>query len=234
MWTQLIYVIALCFLTVVGNMISRSTVIGSAIAFLFLFLAGLFAKGNGKILGIVSMTVALSVIVCMVLYKVNEGFQSNIRFGFEGFFSLAETGTWQTNSNEILKNMVVLPDNLRTWIIGDGYIENPLDRSLQSFDPYYVGENYHGYYKGTDIGYLRYIFYFGVIGLVAFSLFFIEACRMLCNRFRDYKWVFVFVLIVNFIEWFKVSTDLFVVFAPFFCFTCEGNSKILLRKNAVA
>ena len=41
------------------------------------------------------------------------------------------------------------PDNLHTWIIGDGYIVNPKD------DPYYIGEVTKGYYKNTDIGYLR-------------------------------------------------------------------------------
>lgn len=30
--------------------------------------------------------------------------------------------------------MVVFPDNLKTWIIGDGYGANP------SYDPYYIGK----------------------------------------------------------------------------------------------
>jgi len=228
--TMLMYVMALCFITVVGNMISRSTVIGSAMAFIFLLAAGMFSNGRGKIFGIVSVMMILAIMICVFLYNINDSFRANIRFGFEGFFSIAETGEWKTNSNDILKNMVVWPDNAHTWLIGDGYLENPLDKGLPSFDPYYVGKSYGGYYKGTDIGYLRYIFYFGLIGLITFSLYFISACRMLCRRYINFRWMFILLLVVNFIEWFKVSTDLFVVFAPFFCLTSAENEEYLLKR----
>ena len=63
-------------------------------------------------------------------------------------------------SNEILKSMVVFPDSLHTWIIGDGYFNN------SKYDVYYLGDATEaGYYMGTDIGYLRFLFYFGTIGL---------------------------------------------------------------------
>jgi len=230
---QLLYVVSICFITVVGNMISRSTVIGSSIALLYLLIVGLYKRGEGKIFGIVCVVVIASIVISVLLYNTNDSFRENIRFGFEGFFSLAESGEWRTNSNDILKNMVVWPDNAHTWLIGDGYIENPMDKGLATFDPYYVGPAYGGYYKGTDIGYLRYIFYFGVTGLIAFSLYFIAACRMLCRRFVDFRWMFVLVLALNFIEWFKVSTDLFVVFAPFFCFTSAENDQCSHRMTSI-
>ena len=60
--------------------------------------------------------------------------------------------------------MVVWPEVLRTWVIGDGYFEN------QRNDRNYIGSaTTAGYYMGTDIGYLRFLFYFGVIGLLAIS-----------------------------------------------------------------
>lgn len=66
--------------------------------------------------------------VFVSLYYTNDTFYKNIRFGFEGFFSLWETGKWQTSSNDILlEHMIVFPDNWRTWLIGDGYAANPLD-----------------------------------------------------------------------------------------------------------
>ena len=74
-------------------------------------------------------------------YNASAAFRENVRFAFEGFFSLAEKGTWDVHSNNILKNMYVFPDNIKTWIIGDGYMENP-----RSTDPYYVGKIYGGYY----------------------------------------------------------------------------------------
>lgn len=203
------------FISIVGNMIARSTTIGLAASVLFFVWVIFTQKGVQSILIKLSLVTTTTIVVVAILYSSSKDFNQNFRFGFEGFFSYAETGVWHTHSNDILKNMVVWPDNLKTWIIGDGYINNPLDKSLPTYDPYYVGKAYVGYYKGTDIGYLRYIFYFGVIGLITFSLFFVKVCQVCIQYSKAFKWMFILVLAINFIQWLKVSTDLFVVFAPF-------------------
>lgn len=224
-----LYFPAIFFVALVGDMIGRSTIIGVGIALFFLVFVSVAQRGNSKLFLSMIVVGVIVVMVSAVLYNINDAFRNNLRFGFEGFFSLAETGEWRTNSNDILKNMVVWPDNLKTWIIGDGYINNPADNSLDTFDPYYVGEYYGGYYKGTDIGYLRYIFYFGIFGLLAFSMLFIQACRICVRRFDAFKWMFIMLLAVNFIQWFKVSTDLFIVFAPFLCISAKENAEYLKR-----
>lgn len=229
-WSDGIYLFSICFMSIIGNMISRSTVIGSVMALITIFCMGIFVRGRTKLIAELGFIIAIAVAVCIYLYNTNTTFKSNIRFGFEGFFSIAEKGEWQTNSNNILKNMVVWPDNYKTWIIGDGYINNPDDKSQDTFDPYYVGEHFGGFYMGTDIGYLRYIFYFGVIGLAVFSMFFIQVCKVLCIRFPNFRWMFFMMLVVNFIQWCKVSTDLFVVFAPFLCISAEENKEVI-KKN---
>ena len=145
-------------------------------------------------------------------YNTNIAFRENLRFGFEGFFSLVEEGKWDVHSNEILKNMYVFPDNLKTWIIGDGYFDNP-----NGIEPYYIGPTWHGYYQNTDVGYLRFIYYFGLAGLIAFILFMIKASKVCMNRFASYRSLFFVILLLNFIVWFKVSTDIFLVFALFLC-----------------
>ena len=151
-------------------------------------------------------------------FPTNEQFYNNIRFGFEGFFSLAEKGKWETNSNNILKNMVVFPDNFKTWFTGDGYFENPT-----YMDPYYVGPSHGGYYKNTDIGYLRFIFYFGLMGLGMFIMYFFKVANTCAERFPKYAALFWLILAINMIVWFKVSTDIFVVFALFLCISQEDN-----------
>jgi len=228
-WVSTPYLFSICFITVIGNMISRSTVSGTVVALVYILFASAVKRENHKLFLQLFLFATCASAICIYLYSVDTVFKENIRFGFEGFFSMAETGEWQTNSNDILKNMIVWPDNLKTWIIGDGYINNPLDNSLETFDPYYVGETYGGYYKGTDIGYLRYIFYFGLTGLFAFSLYFIQVCKICMTRFRAFSLMFFLVLVVNFIEWFKVSTDLFVVFAPFLCISAKENEEALSR-----
>ena len=149
---------------------------------------------------------------------INQQFHDNIRFAFEGFFSLAEKGYWETNTNNILKNMIIFPDNLKTWIIGDGYFDNPYWR-----DPYYVGSYALGYYMNTDIGYLRFIFYFGLIGLTTFILYFFKVARTCAERFSRYTSMFMLELAINMIVWLKVSTDIFLVFALFLCISKEDN-----------
>ena len=71
--------------------------------------------------------------------------------------------------------------------------------------------------SGTDIGYLRFIFYFGLIGLISFSFFFIEVAKECARMLPEYKLMLLFILLLGFIIWLKVSTDVFVVFALLFC-----------------
>lgn len=228
-WSSAIYLASICFIIIVGNMVARSTIIGSVLALVYIIYISFAKAENRKILGSLLAFAVVASVICIYLYKVDYSFRENLRFGFEGFFSLVETGEWHTRSNEMLSDMVIWPESLKTWIIGDGYINNPADNTLDTFDPYYIGKDFGGYYMATDIGYLRFIFYFGVIGLATFSLFLIYACKVCVDRFRAFRWMFLMLLALNFIEWFKVSTDLFMVFAPFLCISAEENSEYLRR-----
>ena len=160
-------------------------------------------------------------IVPFLFYKYNTdvNFYKDIRFAFEGFFAIYEDGEWEVGSNTTLKNMIVFPDNLKTWIIGDGYFGNPKG------DPNYLGEITGGYYMGTDIGYLRLIFYMGLTGLFAFSLFMCKAAQMCIERFKGYRMMILLLLSVHFIVWLKVSTDCFLIFALLLCIPQEDNDK---------
>ena len=220
MWA---YFAAFFFVAVVGNMMARTTIVGVVVAIAFLLVPQRLVSSSsnyqgGRVLKYLLVTISIVLPIVVYLYSVNEQFHDNIRFAFEGFFSLAERGHWETNSNNILKNMVVFPDNAKTWLIGDGYIENPYHR-----DPYYVGPMWGGYYMGTDIGYLRFLFYFGIFGLATFIIYFFKVANTCVERFPKYAAMFWFVLAINMIVWLKVSTDVFVVFALFLCISQEDN-----------
>lgn len=206
-------------IAVIGNMISRTTTVGVIMSLAYLFYISRIYTFQmdlnmryvwGSFIGI--LLVAISIMVYG--YYTNPSFQENLRFGFEGFFNLVEKGKWDVHSNEILKNMYVFPDNLKTWIIGDGYFDNPYYA-----EPYYTGPKWGGFYQGTDVGYLRFIFYFGMMGLMAFSLFMYKVAQICMNRFTAYRSLFFVILLLNFAVWFKVSTDIFLVFALFLCMT---------------
>lgn len=220
MW---VYLMAFFFIAVVGNMMARTTIVGVVLAIICMFIPQHFMGvvsnyQSGRVLKYLLVTLCVALPVVIYLYSANEQFQDNIRFGFEGFFSLAEKGQWETNSNNILKNMIVFPDNAKTWLIGDGYIENPYYT-----DPYYVGPRWGGYYMATDIGYLRFLFYFGIIGLTTFIMYFFKVAKTCAERFPKYAAMFWLILATNMIVWLKVSTDIFVVFALFLCISQEDN-----------
>ena len=219
-----IYLVCFVIIGLVGNMIARTTTVGVGLALVY-WVCVLFRSESRHdniylwkwLVGII--IVALLIIV--PLYNANSTFKTNTRFAFEGFFSLVEKGRWEVRSNEILLNMYVFPDNLKTWLIGDGYIENPIKT-----DPYYTGEVIGGYYMGTDVGYLRFIFYFGVFGLLAFITFFITITRNCIKQFPSQRALFVLILAVNLIGWFKVSTDIFLAFAPFLLICREEDCEL--------
>lgn len=221
------YVISFIILAVIGNMISRSTAVGiiiGAIVFVLYWntheqrLVLKFNKWN--VIGSLLLIFTCGVMSFVYLYNHSPEIYKHLRFAFEGFFSLVETGDWHVGSNDMLKNMVIWPDNLKTWIIGDGYFDSP-----QKYDPYYIGYNPTEYYKGTDIGYLRFIFYFGLVGLASFIWYFGFVARCCIRRFPIYRLMFIGILFVNFAMWFKVASDIFVVFAPFLCISAEEDAQ---------
>lgn len=225
------YLISFLIIAIIGNMMSRTTTVGVGLALVYwIYSTNLLSLKqnikNQKLWFWLGGILCVIIPVFIYLYFANDTFYKNIRFGFEGFFSLWETGEWQTSSNDILlEHMVVFPDNWVTWLIGDGYAANPMDKTLSFFDPYYTGPIYHGYYKGTDIGYLRYIFYFGLVGTFVFVLFMWKSAWACIHRFKDYKMMFLMILLVNYIGWFKVSTDIFLVFAIFLVLSKENDGQ---------
>ena len=220
-----LYLVAFILIGLVGNMMARTTTVGVIVALVYWIMSsGVFnmslRKDNVRVWKYLLGALCIALPIIIYLYSANQQFHDNVRFAFEGFFSIAETGKWETNSNNILKNMIVFPDNLKTWLIGDGYIENPYNR-----DPYYVGPRYGGYYMGTDIGYLRFLFYFGAIGLGTFIVYFCKVAKACAERFPKYATMFWLVLAINMIVWLKVSTDIFLVFAIFLCISKEDNEE---------
>lgn len=208
----LFYLFAFVVLTIVGNMIARTTSIGVILSLLYIVYRQSSREEsrpfNSKEIGLGSLIICVCFLIVVYLYNTDITFHKNLRFGFEGFFNLIETGVWKVGSNEQLKSMIVYPETVKTWLIGDGYFNNPL-----AINPYYIGDVKGGYYMGTDIGYLRFIFYCGTIGLFAFSFYICKAVDLCIKRFPTKKVVLLLLGILNFIVWLKVSTDIFLIFA---------------------
>lgn len=216
------YILAFCIICVIGNMIGRTTTVGAVLAVLSFIVFSRFYQIDDFQRSLLTWAVGLLAVVvpvCTVAYNTVPEFHDLLRFGFEGFFSLVEKGEWDVHSNEMLKQGFIFPNNVKTWLIGDGYFGST------DADPYYVGIRWAGFYKGSDVGYSRFLFYFGLTGLLAFSFFIIKACTVCMRRFTAIKYMFFVLMVLNFIYWVKVSTDIFLVFALFLCISKEENKE---------
>ena len=207
------YLFAYMYITVIGNMIARTTTVGSVIALVYIliytFSSSKVSYSKIKIMGWMVAVLTLIVTISTWLYNTNDIFHSNLRFAFEGFFSLVETGEWHVGSNDVLMDMYVFPDNPTTWIIGDGYFNNPYA------DPNFLGEITEGYYMNTDVGYLRFLFYFGAIGLITFSVMILYAGKVCRMKYPEDTFLMIIFTGLNFIIWLKVATDCFFILGVF-------------------
>lgn len=121
--------IAFFTIAVVGNAISRTTILGllSGVMY-FIISSGLFrllVKQDSIKLGILfGGLLMVAVIISVYLYNSNSAFYSYMRFAFEGFFNWIEKGEWATSSTEKLnREMWIWPDDRRTWLIGSGLFD---------------------------------------------------------------------------------------------------------------
>ena len=208
-----ILLVAFLVIGIAGNMIARTTTVGIVLAIgYWIYASGIYrlSLDNKKLW---TWGISLSLLAAGItayLYMNVPEVERKMRFAFEGFFSLAETGEWEVSSNERLRSMYVFPETLKTWLIGDGYFSNP-----RYTDPYFIGKEIGGFYMGTDVGYLRFIFYSGLAGLFGICMVIYTASHYCARRIPRYKGMFMFLLLVNYIIWLKVSTDIFLVFALF-------------------
>lgn len=213
-WQIILIWAAFFIITVFGSMVARTTIVGTGMGLLVVGYG--FLKDKSETWKLFSPLLAILLIgvpIMVYLYNFDEWSHKILRFAFEGFFSIAEKGHWQTTSNDILESMVKFPDNFKTWVIGDGYFTNAL-----KFDINYFGPNYYGgYYMGTDIGYCRFIFYFGLVGLAAMMSVIIYSTIICCRFSPKYTLLFLAILACGLGFWCKVSTDVFYMCALLAC-----------------
>lgn len=213
-WVKIAFLASIYVTLIFGSMISRTTTVGFGIAAVYiLYDSGLLRlkirEGYGSPLKWLFGSLAVAAIVVSVYYTANANFRHNFRFGFEGFVSLVEEGEWKVSSNDNLMTMYRFPQTLHTWIIGDGYIDTT-DK-----DPYYTGHRYKGYYMATDVGYLRFIYYGGLLMLCSFITFFAWVAYTCGGYFPKYKTLFWLLFILQMAIWFKVASDIFCMSAVF-------------------
>ena len=202
--SQLFLLLAFSVITIIGSVISRTTLVGSGLGLAYIGYSLMKLRQGGFItlrmlqtymIFLFAMTGVL--VFSIYFYSASRTFQGYLRFGFEAFFNWAETGAFRTNSTDILDTMWVWPEDTWTWIIGQGTMG--------------VFQN------NTDIGYCNFILYCGIIGLLIFSFFFIYCHWVQTRKFQNFHIVSLMLTALTFIVWIKVTTDIFFIDALLFC-----------------
>lgn len=207
---MIFYFLCFAIISVLGNIISRTTTVGMGLGlFVFAISTGLYKfvikVSRIKIMRVFGVMLAIGIPIVVYYYNVNPSFQNQIEYGFEGFFNLFESGEFQTSSTDELSTMWVWPQDTQTWLIGSG-----LFLSKSSDFTYF-----------SDIGYCRFIFYSGLIGITVFGLYFVYNAIYFAIRYPRYRYIFLLMIVVTFVVWSKVATDIFQLYALFYTFTDE-------------
>ena len=174
------------FITVIGSMVSRTTLIGTTagLILLFIYIRFQILKYLKKItLGVILITVLYIVVIPS---SMKTTFNKYFEYGFEMLYAYEEEGKLATDSTDELKAMwYIQPNNLKTWIIGDGYFADPLSQ--------------HDYYMATDVGYFRLIFYFGILGCITYIYYqyqIIKQANLRTKRKHQIFFIFCFILFI--------------------------------------
>lgn len=198
------YLLAFFITIAIGSTISRTTVVGGGLGLAYMAFANISMRRGGyvssrqvRVFIVGVLTLAFVLVVSVYLYMNSQMFHENFRFGFEGFFNWVETGEFTTGSTNHLQTMWVWPETRRAWIIGEGIV---------------------GVYKtNSDIGYVNFIFYCGLIGMVIYSLYYIYNHLCLNEKYNNFRLLSLLLVATTFIVWTKVQTDIFFIDALLFC-----------------
>lgn len=214
----LLLILSFWVIVVLGNMMSRTTTVGALLAIAYIVFCSIRGRSCDE-KSYHPLRRFLSVSICLVpfLLVFNRLFPQAselYKFAFEGFYRFLETGEWETSSTNILWEMwSIWPTNLKTWMIGDGLFLDPNDPTL--------------YYMGTDVGYARFVFFCGLLGLIVFAMLFVYLRSVLKDRLPQHSELFLLLLILVFAVWIKVTTDIFLIFALLLCVRPEDEQGLI-------
>ena len=109
-----------------------------------------------------------------------------VSWAFELFINYFNKGSLSSESTDSLYNMFILPNNLRTWFVGDGI----------AFDS--IGS----FYMNSDVGYIRSVFYWGIIGSLVYYYGMIYIYKVSKNRIISYPNISALYFMI--IMWFMI------------------------------
>lgn len=212
-------------------------VIGVLSARTFLFFIPLaiylYCKNSGKklvalaklvrtlIIYSIPLAIVLFVLIFLLIRYVDISIiEGTMAYAFEMFYNYSESGNFTANSLEDNMNFYkVIPDNLFTWILGDGL---------------YVKDGF--YYKGVDAGYLRQLFFFGIIGILLYWMCVYRLYNITSKIYTDhvkrnlFSVMFISCLILNYKGFIDMTIFISLFYACGIFECCKTEERISQRE----
>lgn len=193
-----------------GLFVARTTVAGLVSIFL-LFTP--IKKNWYKMIGVIGFGVVFVAFFGMIQnWMLREGY--SIGNAFEIYNNFISTGELTSSSSEETREMwSIIPDNVKTWIIGDARYNDPQG----------------GYYMHTDVGYLRIIWYGGIIGLFLYLWQIYRFCYLIrgenVKNYYTKKMLLFYYVVVLILLW-KGHSDTSCVLYLMFCASINNSERI--------
>lgn len=197
------------YILIVGMAFARTTMIGFVMSVMLAFCYFMrYPSNRAAIANFRRYLLIFGVIILCVVSaylsskRLQDEYGKIVEFAFEMVYSYFEGDGLSTESSEDLKTLYVWPDNLKTYLIGDG--------------KFWADAEKQSYYMFTDVGYLRLIYYFGVPGMLLFMSYTGVIARM-CSRYSGSKTmylsflvVFLYSLLLNLKGFIDMSTTMYI------------------------
>lgn len=152
---------------------------GIILSIIFIIFYSFSVRGASKVISIVFKFILMfSLTIAIGYFFIKESYYDQVMLqviphAFEFFYNFTLTGEFYAKSTDVIFNdMVVFPEKFSTWIIGDGFWSNP---------------NGEGNYIPSDIGFIRVLFYSGLLGSLLLYTWFLFSYALIRQRFNDYK-----------------------------------------------
>ena len=173
---KIFFIISILFFSFLGMLLARTTVIGIAVAFILLILY--YARNTKRMFYEPIMAILLSAVFVGTFVisnpQLTKNFSDVMEWAFEAFYNYKNTGSFETySSNKTISMYQIIPNDLSTWIIGDGQ---------------WIDKSGMGYYMGTDVGWTRQVFFFGLVGVFSMCFYYLKTLKLIYVKHLKSFW----------------------------------------------
>lgn len=202
-----IYIFAYFLIFFIGLFVARTTLVGVLLSIPILIIR--FKISFKKlIISIVVLVGGLYIIGSNLKNSEEQRYLNLFNFGFAVINDYEDSKKLNTGDLDAISYSGHLPSSIKTWIIGDGLLADPMKPTT-------------AYYKGVDQGYLRSIYFFGILGTLSLlGGYYFEVRQVV--RHNGNKWFYLLFLLYVLVMY-KGLIDIFQFIIPFYLIN-RGNT----------